>query len=435
MGAVKLVIGLRNMLTWVIYLRLARRMLLLGLTISLIVSVLPLRGSAAPVFSDISKHWAEVQIEQAVAKGYVSGFPDGTFRPNDSVTVAQFLTMMFLSFTDVKEDGKRDWSDTTLIRVPESPREDFFTNHVYDFGQGTPWYSNYVESAKFLGVINDWEFEDRYNEALTREKASKIINLMAVWFDGVVHDEYAKLAVTKMKDYAQFSNPGRAILGAESMIRGILSGYPDGNFQPKRAITRAEAISVIERINNNELRKPITVNLEGVPYSKVFYEAGRGPRVHVFANWEMKNVYDQLRKDLQYETGAIEQFGASHYYYKDYETLLEGVKDRRNPSQWYLGKIYYDMIISASSNVYGINLSGEEGRFERRSESLLRFLNSVFKEKGTEVHQLIADSIKKHNSQTLSKVDKIIENRQVVIYSSQGGLNIIHIAISGYADK
>ena len=391
-------------------------------------------NTTTPVFSDISTHWAKANIEQAVSKGYVSGFPDGTFRPDDSVTVAQFLTMMFLSFSELNDEGVRGWAESTLSRIPESPREDFFTNLSYDFSKGTPYYINHVQSAKLLGVINDWEFEGRYDEALTREKASKIVNLMAVWFDGVVHDEYAKLAITKMNDFTKFT-PGWEIAGAESMIRGIFSGYPDGNFQPKRAITRAEAISIIERINNSEIRTPLTVNLEGIPYSNVFYEVGRGPRIHVFANWEMKNVYDKLRKDLEYATGAIEQFGASHYYYEDYEMLLEGIEDRSNPSQWYLGNIYYDMLISMSTNTYGINVAGAEGRFERRSDSLLRFLNSIFMEKGAEVHQLIVDSLKDHNNQTLTKVDKIIENRQVVISSNQGGLNILQISISAYADR
>jgi len=410
-----------------------RKMLAIVLLIGLMVSVMLVSGVASPVFSDISTHWAKGNIEQAVTKGYVSGFPDGTFRPNDSVTVAQFLTMMFLSFTEVKEDGNRDWSDAILDRTPESPRKQF-TDYAYDFSQGTPWYSNHVKNAKSFIVINEWEDEDKYNEPLTREKAAKMVNVMVSWSDGPVHVEYAKLAVTKMKDYTEFT-PGWERLAAESMIRGILSGYPDGNFQPKRAITRAEAISVIERINNYELRYPITVNLTDVPYSKVWSGGGYGPYVHVFPNWEMKNVWDQLVKDIQYATGAMEQSGPSIYYFEDYETLLEGVAYRSDSSQWYLGKLYYDMLISAASNTYNINLAGVDGRFERRSDSLLRFLNSVFKEEGAEVHQLITESMAKHRSGSLSKVDTIIENRQVVIGSTASGNNIMNIAISGYADK
>jgi hypothetical protein len=410
-----------------------KRIIMGCLMISLVASVWPVNGEAAPAYSDIDNHWAGAQIEAAMEKGYVNGFPDGTFKPDDPVTVAQFLTMMFLSFTDVKEDGNRDWSDATLNRIPELPRENF-SNYAYEFGQGDPWYSHHVQNAKSFLVINDWEYEGRYDEALTRERAAKMVNVMAAWFDGSINDEYAKLAVTKMKDYTKFT-PGWERLAAESMIRGILSGYPDGNFQPKRSITRAEAISVIERINNNDLRKPITVNLTDVPYSKVWGGYGYMEYVHVFSNWDMKKVYDQLRKDIQYTLGAAEQNGPTIYYFEDVETMNEGINYRLNPSQWYQNKVYIDMLIGCSSNTYNIHIAGMEGRFERRSDTLLRFLNLVFKEKGIEVHQLLTDSMAKHRKQSLMDVNKIIENRQVLVSSSKGGSDIMTVAISGYTDK
>lgn len=45
-------------------------------------------------YSDISGHWARSYINTYAKSGYVSGFPDGTFRPNDQVTRAQFVRIV-----------------------------------------------------------------------------------------------------------------------------------------------------------------------------------------------------------------------------------------------------------------------------------------------------------------------------------------------------
>ena len=45
-------------------------------------------------FSDIQGHWAQEQIEAAVRSGWVNGYPDGTFRPDATVTRAEFVKML-----------------------------------------------------------------------------------------------------------------------------------------------------------------------------------------------------------------------------------------------------------------------------------------------------------------------------------------------------
>ena len=45
-------------------------------------------------FSDISGHWAEAEIKRAAALGWIAGYADGTFRPNDYITRAQAVTMI-----------------------------------------------------------------------------------------------------------------------------------------------------------------------------------------------------------------------------------------------------------------------------------------------------------------------------------------------------
>lgn len=50
------------------------------------------RGATA--FSDLSGHWAAGPVADAVAAGYVNGYPDGTFRPDANVTRAEFVKLL-----------------------------------------------------------------------------------------------------------------------------------------------------------------------------------------------------------------------------------------------------------------------------------------------------------------------------------------------------
>ncbi|USG66548.1 InlB B-repeat-containing protein [Brevibacillus ruminantium] len=45
-------------------------------------------------FSDLSGHWAKANIKQAVRMGFVSGYPDGTFNPNGPITRSEFTVML-----------------------------------------------------------------------------------------------------------------------------------------------------------------------------------------------------------------------------------------------------------------------------------------------------------------------------------------------------
>jgi hypothetical protein len=75
-------------------------------------------------FSDIKGHWGEKYILEALTKGYVSGYPDGTFQPNGMVTRAELLAMT-----------------TNALHLPVSAAAD-----------GEAWYTPYVKAATSAGL-------------------------------------------------------------------------------------------------------------------------------------------------------------------------------------------------------------------------------------------------------------------------------------------
>jgi hypothetical protein len=49
-------------------------------------------------FTDVAGHWAEAWIEQLAEEGITSGYPDGTYRPNNNVTRAEMAVFLVRTF-------------------------------------------------------------------------------------------------------------------------------------------------------------------------------------------------------------------------------------------------------------------------------------------------------------------------------------------------
>jgi hypothetical protein len=382
-------------------------------------------------FKDVpSSHWAYASIMHAAEKGYVKGFPDGTFRPNESVTAAQFISMLILSLTEKDESGIVNWSKDTLNRMPDYVKSKMIYGIHFDFTQGSPWYTNYVNIAKDFSVINN-EFEGRYNEPLTRERSAAIVNEMDEYLDDVVIDGYAKIAAGQIKDSNKIDEFLRVSAGA-TLIRGIMTGFSDGTWKPKNVISRAEAIAIIERVSNKSIRNPMQPNMTGVSYSDVPSYGYKDLQRIVFTNKEMKKVYDSLVGTLESFQGSyLSDTGALNYYKDEVEKekairKLYYFEDFTDPEQ------YYDLGINLTGNVYYVVINGKPGSLDRAYKSLDQLLSTIFNNNDVAaVWNLINNNIKSADS--TFDIKKTIGKREVNI--SSNGRNIMHVAISAYQDK
>jgi hypothetical protein len=382
-------------------------------------------------FKDVpSTHWAYASIIQAAEKGYVKGFPDGTFRPNDSVTAAQFISMLILSLTEKDESGIVNWSKDTLDRIPDYLKFQIIYGVQFDFSQGSPWYINYVNIAKDFSVINN-EYEGRYNEPLTRERAASIVNGMVELLDGVITDSYSKLVVSLVKDNTKMDENFRVPVGA-TMIRGIMTGFPDNTWRPKKLVTRSEAIELIERVSNKTIRNPVETNMTGIPYSDVpVFGFSNSMRI-VFTNAEMKKVYDTLSNTQEVFQGSYLNETGSLWYYKDEIEKEKAIRklfyfeDFTDPEQ------YYDLGINLSENVYSLSINGKPGSLDRASKPLDELLSFIF-------NSTDAATVRKLINGNISGADRKIDINKTLgkreVYNSSSGRNILHIAVSAYPDK
>ncbi|WP_169834450.1 S-layer homology domain-containing protein [Paenibacillus donghaensis] len=170
--------------------------------------------SAAPVPKDIQGHWAQAQLQDWLNKGYLGGYPDGTVKPNNSITRGEYVALVnrLFGYTEKATVGFKDV-------------------------KSTKWVHSEVAKAVAAGYIGGYQDNTfRPDKPLSRQEAAvitaKILKLNT------------QTTTTKFKDNAQIAAWSRGSVAAASTLK-ILNGYPDGTFKPKRELTRAEAVGII----------------------------------------------------------------------------------------------------------------------------------------------------------------------------------------------
>jgi len=199
-----------------------------------LMAVLMPMSALADTFTDTGSHWAKDKIESWAEKGYVSGYQDGSFKPDQNITRAEFMVIVNKAFGFTKT-APIDFSDV----------------------KDGAWYYDTIAAAKAAGYISgDPAGTMRPDDPITREEAASIImrlkNLTA-----------NEAAASQFTDAALITWSKGAV-GAVADA-GIMKGYPDGSFQPKKFITRAEAIVALYAAIDYENEKPDTPTKPGEP--------------------------------------------------------------------------------------------------------------------------------------------------------------------------
>lgn len=176
--------------------------------------VKPNDPAGAVNFSDTDSHWAKSSIETLVSRGIVNGYADGTFRPEASLTRAEFAAVLARA------------KDLKL----EDTKESVFTDCA-----GT-WSAKYVNAAYQAGYVNGTggsSFSPDKN--ITREE---IVTIIARAGSLPAGDASA------FSDAPQIAPWAAAGVGAASKA-GIVNGYPDGTFRPKADVLRGEMAKMV----------------------------------------------------------------------------------------------------------------------------------------------------------------------------------------------
>lgn len=178
---------------------------------------------AVPAFaqaSDVGGHWAEATIHKWVDKGFILGYPDGTFRPDNLVTRAEFMALANRSF---------GFSETAEVNVSDVSTKDWFyreisralaVGYIKGYGDGTIRPYNHVTREEIAVMI------------------ARMLNLNLAAIDETTN------VFSDTGDRPDWSRKAIAAIAAKGFIRG----NPNGAFEPLRAATRAEAVAILDRV-------------------------------------------------------------------------------------------------------------------------------------------------------------------------------------------
>jgi S-layer homology domain. len=188
---------------------------------------------------------------QTIHKAYVTGYTDGTFLPQKTVTRAEAVAL--------------------LSRLSETFDENATYTSVLSDVKKQDWFANYVgfcSENKIIGGYADGTFLP--NQAITRAEFAKIIC------------QFLNLSptVTNLFSDVEENNWASGYIGALKKAN-MINGYSDGSFAPNNSITRAEAVKILNAAMNRapeQQRVDAYLLLHPKPFSDVesknwaFYE-------------------------------------------------------------------------------------------------------------------------------------------------------------------
>lgn len=185
-----------------------------------ILTVAPITIHAAnPNLSDINGHWAEYKIKQLVAFKVVDGYPDGTFKPDNSITRGEFAKIM-----------------RTAVELDQERGTAFADTATY-------WGKDDIYTLVKENIINTDEYGAKFgaDTNITRIEIAKMI------IRGLGYEEDAKDLEGEATDFIddnmiEDADKGYIILATEN---NIIAGYEDGSFKPNGEATRAEAVKMV----------------------------------------------------------------------------------------------------------------------------------------------------------------------------------------------
>ena len=175
---------------------------------------------AGKSFTDVKEtDWFYKVLNEVVERGIIDGYPDGTFKPQNNITRAEFAKVIIFALElDIVEgnafvDTEEHWAKDIINTAVE--------NHIIDRSE---YGYSYVPDEKITWI----EMAKMIVRALGFEKDAK----------NKAGEKTKFLDNITIKD----TDKGYVIIASDN---GIINGYPNNTFQPNGKATRAEAAQML----------------------------------------------------------------------------------------------------------------------------------------------------------------------------------------------
>lgn len=194
-----------------------------------IISILMILGfsTVSLAYTDTEGHWASDVIDELSNKKIINGYSDGTFKPDNSVTRAEFIAIVNRMLGLTTESSKY---------IPDISRQD--------------WFYSDIRKAVEAGILKgNEEGYVRPNDTITREEA---VVILARAFKVT----QAPSTGIKFEDRSEVSDWARE--SVYTFVKyGYINGYYGNLIKPKENVKRAEVLTIIKRIIPNILTEDI----------------------------------------------------------------------------------------------------------------------------------------------------------------------------------
>ncbi|SCZ80024.1 S-layer homology domain-containing protein [Acidaminobacter hydrogenoformans] len=183
-----------------------KKYLLILMTLFLLAAA-PAPAFAASTFPDINGHWAQPHIEHLLGLNLISGFPDGTFKPNQIITRAQVASIL------ANELGLT----AQAAAFPDVP--------------ASHWANGAVGAIAAHGTMNGYlDGTFKPDQAMNRAEIASVLS-----------SAYGFTQSSATSPFSDVTASHWAFGPIMALVDGyITEGYPDGTFKPNNAMTRAE---------------------------------------------------------------------------------------------------------------------------------------------------------------------------------------------------
>lgn len=192
--------------------------------------VLEETNKKAVKLSDISKHWGKKYIDYLVNKGGIDGYPDGTFKPDKTISKAEFLSIALRSFNGgvTPEKTTDHWASGLFA--------DAIDKHILMQGEmpASEWnkpITRYEMTVIMVRILQEIAKEEKVS-------TSGVQNLISDY-----------LEVSKEAEYKYYVE--------QAYMKGLIAGFSGGRFGGRETGTRAQAATMVVRMLDKAQRETV----------------------------------------------------------------------------------------------------------------------------------------------------------------------------------
>lgn len=200
-----------------------RKIALLVFVIMFMVSINSFAEKNQLFLDTKSTDWFIKDLSYLVSLNGISGYPDGSFKPNKEITKAEFIKVLISSI------GHKNLKTTN-----------------------SNWSSPYINKSLELGLITKDNL-DNLNKPITRYEMAVIVSNTLEYLEENIPANIESFS-SYIKDIHKINDENLYNSVLNTYVKGIISGYPDGSFAGNNFLSRAEASSVIVRVIDKDSR-------------------------------------------------------------------------------------------------------------------------------------------------------------------------------------